>query len=177
MYKIILTALLIIVSGCDKPSMQWKKYAVSDGVPIDFYFDPTSIRRDGDIVKFWHLMDYKSPSQIEGHLSTTFETEFDCKQKQTRVIYSASFSGNMGSGKVFRLSDHDIPFGKKYYVIRHGIPDMEPGKATNLGAFGFTKNGNDDNYAIWIDSLGANQWMDVDSENYGQQYLWKTACG
>jgi hypothetical protein len=71
------------------------------------YFDPKSIRRDGDLVTLWQLTDYKwmqgnapfkallGPHRV---LSTKTRKEFDCAHNSVRMLASAEFSQHMGGG-------------------------------------------------------------------------------
>ena len=50
------------------------------------YADPSSVRRDGDVVKMWSMFDYRNPQPgIPGktYLSTRRHFEYDCKRART----------------------------------------------------------------------------------------------
>jgi hypothetical protein len=72
------------------------------------YYDPKTIRRDGDLVRLWQLTDYK---MMQGNapfgafmmgphrfFSTKTHKEFDCARNTVRLLASAEFSQHMGSG-------------------------------------------------------------------------------
>ncbi|MFO0701408.1 MAG: hypothetical protein U0236_19480 [Nitrospira sp.] len=72
------------------------------------HYDPTTIRRDGDLVTLWQLVDYKmmqgnapfgmfmmSPHRF---FSTKTHKEFDCTHKTVRLLASSEFSQHMGRG-------------------------------------------------------------------------------
>lgn len=72
------------------------------------YYDPKTIRRDGDLVTLWQLIDYKmmqgnapfgkfmmSPHRF---FSTKTHKEFDCRHHRVRLLASSEFSQHMGTG-------------------------------------------------------------------------------
>ena len=65
------------------------------------YFDPDTIRRVGNLVMLWQLMDFKwmqgnrSPSRF---LSTKTQKQYDCAEKRLRLLAFTEFSRNMGTG-------------------------------------------------------------------------------
>ena len=65
------------------------------------YVDPYTIRREGNLVTLWLLMDFKwmqgnrSPSRF---LSTKTQMQFDCAEKRLRLLAFTSFSRDMGTG-------------------------------------------------------------------------------
>lgn len=72
------------------------------------YFDPKTIRRDGDLVTLWQLTDYKLMQgnapfgrfMMSSHrfLSTKTHKEFDCAHHRVRLLASSEFSQHMGTG-------------------------------------------------------------------------------
>jgi hypothetical protein len=72
------------------------------------YFDPTTIRRDGDLVTLWQLTDYKMRQgnapfgrfMLGPHrfFSTKSHKEFDCVNKRVRLLTSSEHSQHMGTG-------------------------------------------------------------------------------
>jgi len=72
------------------------------------YYDPKTIRRDGDLVTLWQLTDYKwmqgnapfGPFMMSPHrfLSTKSRKEFDCARNRVRLLASSEFSQHMGTG-------------------------------------------------------------------------------
>ena len=72
------------------------------------YYDPKTVRRDGDLVTLWQLTDYKwmqgnapfgmfmmSPHRF---FSTKTHKEFDCAHNSVRLLASSEFSQHMGTG-------------------------------------------------------------------------------
>lgn len=72
------------------------------------YYDPKTIRRDGDLVTLWQLTDYKwmqgnapfGAFMMGPHrfFSTKTHKEFDCAQNRVRLLTSSEFSQHMGTG-------------------------------------------------------------------------------
>ena len=64
--------------------------------------DPGTIRRKENLVKVWHLNDFKTVQIAKGnsYLSIKAQHEFDCTKDRERIRALTKFSGNMGSGKV-----------------------------------------------------------------------------
>ncbi len=65
------------------------------------YFDPDTIRRDGNLVKMVTLVDWKwmqgnrSPSRFS---STKVKKQFDCVGKRLRLLVITDYYGQMGTG-------------------------------------------------------------------------------
>lgn len=99
MRKLILMMLLAVVSS--SALAEWIE-AVSDERST-IYVDPTTIRRTGDTALMWHLLDYKTvqvSDEIKPYLSTTAQTESDCKNEELRILDIAFHSENMGRGEI-----------------------------------------------------------------------------
>jgi len=65
---------------------------------VDIYFDRVTMRRSGDLVKVWEMLDFKT-AQVMGDtrvLSLQSHFEYDCKGARRRLLSSAGFSGHMG---------------------------------------------------------------------------------
>ena len=66
------------------------------------YVDPDTIRREGNPVTMWQLIDFKwmqgnrSPSRF---LSTKTQKQFDCAEARTRLLRATDFWGHMGTGE------------------------------------------------------------------------------
>jgi hypothetical protein len=71
------------------------------------YVDPDTIRREGNLVTLWQLIDFKLMQGNAGMgilgfghrvLSTKTHKQFDCAEKRLRLLAVTDFSGNMGTG-------------------------------------------------------------------------------
>ena len=72
------------------------------------YIDPDSIRREGNMVTMWQLIDFKTMQGNAGlgrlgfgphrFLSTKTHKQFDCAEKRIRFLAFTEFSRHMGTG-------------------------------------------------------------------------------
>lgn len=66
------------------------------------YIDPNSIRREGNVVTVWQLIDFKwmqgNPRGPTRFLSTKTQKQFDCADKRLRLLAFTEFSRGMGTG-------------------------------------------------------------------------------
>ena len=94
----LLIALMVLSSG--PAYAEWVALGTSNS-EMTVYVDPDSIRRKGDLVKMWHLYDFKTALKKapEPYLSNRGQDEFDCVDERTRKLSETYFSGNMGRGE------------------------------------------------------------------------------
>ena len=66
------------------------------------YVDPDSIRREGNLVTIWQLIDFKwmqgSARGPARFLSTKTHKQFDCEEKRLRLLAFTEYSRNMETG-------------------------------------------------------------------------------
>jgi hypothetical protein len=66
------------------------------------YIDPDSIRRDGNLVTLWQLIDFKwmegSARGPARFMSTKTYKQFDCAGRRVRLLAFTEFSHSMGTG-------------------------------------------------------------------------------
>ncbi len=66
------------------------------------YVDPDTIRREGNLVTMWQLIDFKwmqgNPRGPHRFLSTMTDKQFDCAEKRLRLLAFTVFSQHMGAG-------------------------------------------------------------------------------
>ncbi len=94
--------LLAVVSS--NAMAEWVK--VGEIEDTRFYFNHSTIHKEGDKVKMWALMDYKTAKQaIDGklYLSDMSQEEYDCKKVLRRTLYLSTYSKNMRRGHLFFL--------------------------------------------------------------------------
>lgn len=108
MRKIILMTLLAVVSG--NAMAEWIVVSRSlDNTGI-IYANPSTIRKNGNIVTMWSLFDFKkSIASPDGktYLSTKQQYEYDCEKEKSRIIAFLVHSESMGGGSVI-FSNSDI---------------------------------------------------------------------
>jgi hypothetical protein len=81
---------------------EWMAVGGNEEAGVTVYADPGTIRRKGNLVKVWHLNDFKTVQIVNGisYLSVKAQHEYDCTKDRERIIALTKFSANMGSGKV-----------------------------------------------------------------------------
>lgn len=92
------TAFLLVLAG-----NAWAEWTFVDtNKEVTMYADTATIRRYGNIVKMWVLVDYSAPKLIAERIRSSamqFD-EFDCKEMRTRTLQFTSYKGNFGKGEV-----------------------------------------------------------------------------
>jgi len=98
MKKLLLTLMLAVVSS--SAMAQWVGIATTHG--SIYYANPSTIRKSGNKVKVWTLIDFNSVQEDSGdkYLSSKSQEEYDCKEEQIRLLYFSWHSENMGKGEV-----------------------------------------------------------------------------
>jgi hypothetical protein len=98
--RLILITLLMVLSG-GPAFAEWILLGEAEA-GTSVYVDLNTIRRKGDLVKMWTLLDFKT-AQIMGGVSsfsTKTQSEFDCSEDRMRNLAKAFFAANMGRGIV-----------------------------------------------------------------------------
>ncbi len=101
MHKAILMMLLAVVSSSAMAEWaEWVEVGSNDNVTS--YADPATIRKVGNKVKVWELVDFKTVQGSTGFQfnSAKVQTQYDSKEEQTRILYATFHSENMGGGDV-----------------------------------------------------------------------------
>ena len=123
MKKLLLTLALTFLST--STMAEWTKVGESDKKGgYTAYTDLASIRKAGDKAKMWALFDYKVVQKASGveFLSEKIRREYDCKEKQMRVLAYSLFGWNMESGDLIR--SYSQP--QKWAAVQSGsIDEME----------------------------------------------------
>jgi hypothetical protein len=102
MMKKLILILLIFIScfaWADKHyGTNWVLVDTND--VVETYIDPTTIRREGTVRKFWVLRNLKVQNAKYGHMSIRTRDEIDCKKQTTRTTSIHQFSESMLKGNV-----------------------------------------------------------------------------
>ncbi len=106
--------LVCLMMSCSVSWAEWEIAATSDSVSV--YFDKTTIRKNGAIVKMWLLHDYLSSQDFMGkkYNSSKFYSVFDCKSEMFAVSSVVLYMGSMGEGSVIHNhtnKDKDLEWG------------------------------------------------------------------
>lgn len=120
MRKVILIMLLAFVSS--NAMAEWKNVFKNDSSSI--YIEFSTVRRAGDMVKFWQLIDYKAAQNMDkiSYSSIRSLNQIDCKEERKKVLYGTFHSGNMANGNlIYIISEpldwEPIPPGTLYSVL------------------------------------------------------------
>lgn len=65
----------------------------------NFYIDPVTIRKDGNMRRVWGLLDLKQRGK-DGEMSRRYLKEYDCKGDRDRLLSASMHSELMGGGTV-----------------------------------------------------------------------------
>ena len=109
MNKLLIAALLTAFST--SVMAEWTVVGGSDIHTL--YADLSTIRKSGNAVKMWRLIDYKVVRTVDGtrYLSSTNQSEYDCKEETVRTLAFSRYSKNIGDGEVVYTSGamHEEP--------------------------------------------------------------------
>ena len=93
--------ILLLAAASSSAAAGWVEVGGNEGTVA--CADSGTIRRSGNMVRMWHLLDYANARRIEGikpYLSIKMQDEYDCAQERTRTLSLSLYSGNMGAGEV-----------------------------------------------------------------------------
>ena len=110
----IIFQILLFASISSSASAEW--IYIEGNKDQKAYADPATIHKMGDRVIMWsmiNLMTAKRLSDGKPFLSWTTQYEFECKNKQSRILSASMHSGKMGSGEVTNILDFDSPKWEK----------------------------------------------------------------
>ena len=80
-------------------------YLVSTGTSGNkFYVNPSTIKRDGVLRRYWELLDLAQPTRT-GAMSLRAFKELDCVRERLRTLQLTSFIGSMATGQVHATDD------------------------------------------------------------------------
>ncbi len=91
---------------------EWVLVVGTDTMTV--YFDPSTLRRDGNITRMWHLTDLKSASAAfdgKPYLSDKGQDEYDCKKNLSRTLAFSLHSKNMGKGETVYSESNPLKRG------------------------------------------------------------------
>ena len=70
---------------------------VGESAGNNFYIDPGTIRKDGDLRKVWGIQDL-GKRDIDGEMSRRYREEYDCKAARKRFLSATTHSEPMAAG-------------------------------------------------------------------------------
>ena len=98
MKKLFLVCLLMLAGSA---WAEWVVYTNND--EATFYFDPSTIRKDGNLRRVWELHDFRRRDK-DGEMSLRTRQEYDCKQERQRFLGGSTHSEPMAGGKPLRTA-------------------------------------------------------------------------
>ena len=101
MKKLFLVCLMMLAGSA---WAEWVMYADSDSATS--YYDPATIRKDGNMRRVWELQDLRTRSN-SGVMSRRMRREYDCKQEHFRYLALSSHSESMAGGEVLVTLSED----------------------------------------------------------------------
>ena len=97
MKKLFLVCLMLLAGSA------WAGWVLFDSDDeTRFFYDPTTIRKDGNLRRVWELMDHKK-RRDNGAMSYRFRSEFDCKQERYRFLGFTSFPEPKAGGTALKV--------------------------------------------------------------------------
>jgi len=124
MKKLLLTLMLAVVSS--SAMAEWVEVAGSaegteETEAVTAYADPDTIRKTGNRVKMWVLVDYKITEEESGATSVRQKEEYDCKEKKSRILFVAFYSGHMGKDET--IFTHSEPEASLQQSLAGGVAE------------------------------------------------------
>jgi len=104
MRRVILLALLAV--ACRSASAEWVKVGVDGKDSTGAYVNTETVTKNKNGIIVWTILDFSQaqPADGEKYLSIKSQHEYDCKEKEVRILYTALHSGGMGNGKTIYSS-------------------------------------------------------------------------
>ena len=114
--------LLILVST--NVFAEWTKVGHSKNYEMTNYVDVDSIKKKGNKVKLWKLIDYKTVQLFNNdrYLSMIVRIEFDCVEETSLVLDDYGYSGNMRNDK--RVWSHINSKNELISILPGGADDI-----------------------------------------------------
>jgi hypothetical protein len=101
MKKLFLVCLMMLAGSA---WAEWMRIGATDSE--NFFYDPTTIRKDGNIRRVWELRDFGKRNK-DGEMSLRARVEYDCKQESYRVLGLSTHSEPMAEGKALYAENRD----------------------------------------------------------------------
>ena len=96
-------SMSMMLRGNGGANGNWGVVAANDDYTA--YADKSTMRRNGNVVKVWQLIDAKNPTY--GALSQVSQVEYDCKIEKSRYLVRYGYAGKMAGGEIV-YKDIDI---------------------------------------------------------------------
>ena len=92
-------AIVMLAALSNFAHANWTKVLTTES-DTDIYVDHKTVSKSGTNVKMWIMEDRKSAGSFAGKtfMSAKLEYEYDCKDRQRRVLQSSLYSGQKAGG-------------------------------------------------------------------------------
>jgi len=93
-------------------SAEWEQTGTSLKGESAFYVARSTIRRSGDLVTLWEMIDNKAATMIDGKpaFSVRHMMEYDCKGSRRRMLAATAYAGHLGKGTVVGSENFPPPY-------------------------------------------------------------------
>lgn len=83
----------------------WEPVVESDDGSV-YSYDPTTVKREGDIVTYWELSDYSKPLKSGYSMVTSSKSKIiqDCKNNRYKVGDLIDYDGHKGTGNIVNVA-------------------------------------------------------------------------
>ena len=102
-FSSFISLIVLLVLSSAPAYGEWVKVDTIESSKATVYTeDPSTIHREGNLVKMWALFDYNTDRRLHGGpwvLSSKNQYEYACAEKRQRLLASMWFSGHMASGE------------------------------------------------------------------------------
>jgi len=113
---------LALALTCTSAAAEWTAVGRGDYIHTP-YADQASIHRSGALVRMSGLYDFKRQDFTpdgRGLLSSVVLREYDCAQRQVRLLSAIDFSGHMGAGEAVGTSAR---MGRWESIVEGGVDE------------------------------------------------------
>ena len=107
--------MFLLTVASNSVMAEWVRVGTNEAVNLTIYADPDTIRKVGNNVTMWNLLDFSAVQRSSGstnfpgtsYLSVKAQHEYNCKEEQQRILVYYWYSKNMANGNVV-FSDETI---------------------------------------------------------------------
>ena len=113
-WLILITTLAACASSpiSSNVPVEWKYIARAADRSTTMYIEGSSIRKLGDKISLWEMLDYEEGRQLRSKEVLSFKSlkEHDCKGKKYRGLSVIFYSKNMGKGAIVYSNNDTRPW-------------------------------------------------------------------
>jgi hypothetical protein len=101
MKKLFLVCLMMLAGSA------WAKWLMYfEDKTITYYYDPATIRKDGNMRLVWRVQELKQRT-ADGEKSRRMRIEYDCKEERYKILSASTHSEPMAEGKALYAENRD----------------------------------------------------------------------